>query len=154
MADQSIRGHIQSLLQSGDMVRYTKEVDPDETLSAVSWKTFAQLGKACLFENVKGHPDWRVTSQIVADRKKWASALCVSEDDVVPTLNARIAKPIDPILVPKQGAPVKEVIKIGSEVDLGKIPAMWTSEADPGRYIAIFVERCVAATANIRILPP
>ncbi len=136
MADQSIRGHIAALLRSGDMVRYTKEVDPDETLSAVSWKTFAQLGKACLFENVKGHRDWRVTSQIVADRRKWAAALGVPEDAVVTTLNERIAKPIDPVLVPKAGAPVKEVIRIGAEVDLRTVPAMWTSQDDPGRYIA------------------
>ena len=136
MPDQSIRSHVASLLQQGELIRFTKEIDPDNNLSAVSWQTFARLGKACLFENVKGHPGWRVVSQIVADRRKWAAALGVPEGEVVATLNERIGRFIDPVLVPRERAAVKEVIKIGSEVDLRALPAMWTSQADPGRYIA------------------
>ena len=33
-------------------------------------------------------------------------------------------------------APVKEVILTGEDADLTKLPAMWTSEEDPGPYIA------------------
>ena len=46
MADQSIRRHLLSLEQHGELIRFDREVDPDENLSAVSWKTFAELGKA------------------------------------------------------------------------------------------------------------
>ena len=136
MADQSIRRHLKSLEQHGELIRFDREVDPDENLSAVSWKTFAELGKACLFENVRGHGDWRVASQIVADRAKWGVALGVDEADVVATLNQRIAKTIDAVEIDRAGAPVKEVVAIGKEVDLTRLPAMWTSVRDPGRYIA------------------
>ena len=136
MADQSIRRHLESLEQHGELIRFDREVDPDENLSAVSWKTFAELGKACLFENVRGHGDWRVASQIVADRAKWGVALGVDEADVVATLNQRIAKTIDAVEIDRAGAPVKEVVAIGKEVDLTRLPAMWTSVRDPGRYIA------------------
>jgi 2,5-furandicarboxylate decarboxylase 1 len=136
MPDQSIRSHIAALLQQGELTRFTKEIDPDENLSAVSWQNFARRGQACLFENVKGHPGWRVTSQIVADRRKWAAALGVPEHEVVTTLNERIGISLDPVIVPRDGAPVKEVIRLGKDVDLRTLPAMWTSQADPGRYIA------------------
>ena len=136
MADQSIRRHLLSLEQHGELIRFDREVDPDENLSAVSWKTFAELGKACLFENVKGHRDWRVASQIVADRAKWGVALGVDEADVVAMLNRRIANTIDPVEIDGAGAPVKQVVAIGKDVDLGRLPAMWTSARDPGRYIA------------------
>jgi 2,5-furandicarboxylate decarboxylase 1 len=136
MADQSIRRHLEALEAAGDLVRFTREVDPDENVSALSWKTFARLGKACLFETVAGHPGWRIASQIVADRRKWGTALGVPEAEVVPTLGRRIARPIPPVDIDPAGAPVKEVVAVGREVDLRGIPAMWTSERDPGRYIA------------------
>lgn len=136
MADQSIRRHLAALEAAGELIRFTSEIDPDETLSAVGWKAFSERGKGCLFERVKGHPDWQVASQIVADRRKWGVALGVPEAQVVATLERRIANPLVPVDVSDAEAPVKQVVEIGAEVDLTRIPAMWTSERDPGRYIA------------------
>src|SRR3954452_19045758 len=136
MADQSIRGHLAQLQAAGELIRFAKEIDPDENLSAVSWKAFAEQGKSCLFERVKGAPGWRVASQIVASRRKWALALGVPEEEVVRRMGERIARPIAPVMVGRDQAPVKEVVELGKEIDLTKLPAMWTSERDPGRYIA------------------
>ena len=136
MRDQSIRTHLANLEQQGELIRFTTEIDPDATMSAVSWKSFAERGKACLFTSLKGHPDWRAVSQIVADRRKWAVALGVAEDAVVPTLAERIAQPVPTVDVGRADAPCKEVVMLGREVDLTRLPAMWTSERDPGRYIA------------------
>jgi 2,5-furandicarboxylate decarboxylase 1 len=136
MRDQSIRSHIANLEQQGELIRFTAEIDPDETMSAVAHKTFAELGKSCLFENLKGHPDWRAVAQIVANRRKWAIALGVGESAVMATLAERMAEPVATMEVPREAAPCKEIAMIGDAVDLGRIPAMWTSEKDPGRYIA------------------
>src|SRR5579885_1106853 len=136
MRDQSIRTHLANLEQQGELVRFTAEIDPDSTMSAVAWKSFAERAMSCFFENVKGHPDWRVAAQIVANRKKWAIALGVEEAQVMATLGERIAQPIPTTDVARAAAPCKEVVMIGDEVDLRRIPAMWTSEKDPGRYIA------------------
>lgn len=136
MRDQSIRTHIQNLEQQGELIRFTAEIDPDENMSAVGWKTFAELGQSCLYTNIKGHPGWTAVSQIVANRKKWGVALGVSEAEVVPTLYERITQPIPTVEVDRSEAPCKQVVMLGDEIDLGKIPAMWTSEKDPGRYIA------------------
>jgi 2,5-furandicarboxylate decarboxylase 1 len=136
MRDQSLRTHLANLEQQGELVRFTAEIDPDRNMSAVAHRTFAELGKACLFENVKGHPGWRVAAQLVSDRRKWAVALGVGETEVVATLIERIAARVATATVAREDAPVKEVILLGDEVDLGQLPAMWTSEKDPGRYIA------------------
>jgi 2,5-furandicarboxylate decarboxylase 1 len=136
MRDQSIRTHIANLEQQGELIRISAEIDPDANMSAVAWKSFAELGKSCLFDNLKGHPGWRAVAQIVANRKKWAIALGVNESEVVATMTERIARPVPTVDVARSQAPCKEVVKIGDEVDLGAIPAMWTSEKDPGRYIA------------------
>jgi len=136
MRDQSIRTHIANLEQQGELIRFTAEIDPDTNMSAVAWKSFAELGKSCLFETLKGHPEWRAVAQIVANRRKWAIALGVEEAEVVATLGERIAHPVPTVDVPRAGAPCKEVVMIGDQVDLTRLPAMWTSEKDPGRYIA------------------
>jgi 2,5-furandicarboxylate decarboxylase 1 len=136
MRDQSIRTHLANLEQQGELIRFTAEIDPDETMSAVSHRSFAELGKSCLFENIAGHPGWRAVSQVTANRKKWAIALGVGENEVVATLTERIAAPVPTVEVGSADAPCKDVIAVGDEVDLRRIPAMWTSEKDPGRYIA------------------
>jgi 2,5-furandicarboxylate decarboxylase 1 len=136
MRDQSIRGHIANLEQQGELTRFTAEIDPDTTMSAVSWKSFAEHGQSCLFTALTGHPDWRAVSQIVASRKKWAVALGVAEHEVVPALAERIAQPVPTVDVDRAAAPCKDVVMIGDAVDLTRIPAMWTSARDPGRYIA------------------
>lgn len=136
MRDQSLRSHVKNLVQQGEMIHFTKEIDPLSNLSAIGWKTYDRLGKASLFTNLKGFPGWQVVNQIIADRKKWSVALGVSEDTLIPTLVQRIKRPLKPTMVDRRAAPVKEVIKIGKDVDLTKLPAMWTSERDPGPYIA------------------
>jgi 2,5-furandicarboxylate decarboxylase 1 len=136
MRDQSLRTHLANLEQQGELVRFDAEIDPDENMAAVAHRTFAELGKACLFDKVKGHSAWRVAAQLVADRRKWGVALGVPEAEVVATLIERIAARVPAVDVPRQDAPVKEVVLLGDEVDLTKLPAMWTSEKDPGRYIA------------------
>ena len=70
LQDQGIRGYLQKLENSGEMLRVTKEVDPQTNLSAIEWKTYDQHGKATIFDNIKGHPEWQVCSQIFTDRTK------------------------------------------------------------------------------------
>ena len=97
MGDQSIRSFIQGLEQRGELVRFREPVDPLSNLTAVGWKTYAQLGKASLFTNLVGYPGWQVVNQIVCDRRKWGVALGVEEDEVVATLSERVGQQIDPV---------------------------------------------------------
>lgn len=134
--DQSIRGYLANLEQQGELVRFQKKVDPLENLTAIGWKTYDRLGKASLFDNLTGFPGWQVCNQIITDRRKWGIGLGVEEGEVIETFNQRVKEPIEPVMVNKTEAPVKELIYQGDEVNLGKLPAAWTSELDPGPFIA------------------
>ena len=136
MSVQSLRGHIRNLEQQGELIRVDCETDPEENVSAIGWKTYDQLGKSSLFTNLTGFPGWQLCSQIVTDRKKWAIGLNLSEENLLQQLVARVQNPIDPIDVNNTDAPVKEIVLREKQADLKNIPAMWTSELDPGPYIA------------------
>jgi len=131
---QSLRRHLEALEAADRLHRFDEPADVDNDVSAVSYKTYTALNKACHFTNVTGFPDWAIASQLVMDRSMWAIALGVAEADVVATFAQRLAQPVAPVLV-KEGA-VQEVVETGDAVDLMKIPAIWTSQRDPGRYIA------------------
>ncbi len=131
---QSLRRYLEVLEGEGRLLRIGKSVDVDENISALSYLSYLQRAQGCLFSDVKGFPGWEVASQLVMDRDMWALALGVPESEVVATFAERLATPIAPLL--DTSGPVQEVVETGDEVDLMKIPAMWTSERDPGRYIA------------------
>ena len=131
---QSLRRYLQVLEGEGRLLRMGRAVDVDANLSALSYLAYVLRAQGCLFSNITGFPGWEVASQLVMDRDMWALALGVPESEVVDTFARRLAEPIAPQLV-DSGA-VQEVVEIGDAVDLSKIPAMWTSERDPGRYIA------------------
>ena len=134
--DQSMRGFLARLEKMGELVRFEKQVDPETNMAAVEWKTYDQLGKGSLFTNIKGHNGWQACSQILTDRRKWAAALSLTEEEFLPALARRLQTTIEAVVVDAKDAPVKEVIRTGDDVDLGEIPAMITSENDGGRFIA------------------
>ena len=136
MPDQSFRTFLKNLEQQGELIRFTKEVDPLASMAAVEWKAFNELGKSSLFTNIKGHDGWQACSQILADRRKWAIGLGIEEDTILEHLSGRVREPIPCVDIAGGDAPVREVIKTGDEVDLDDLPAMVTSERDGGRYIA------------------
>lgn len=136
MPDQSYRTFLKNLEQQGELIHFTKEVDPAENMSAIEWKAYNELGKASLFINLKGHDGWRATSQILADRKKWAIGLGVSEDDILDEISERLKNAIKTVEVGADAAPVQEVVFFGDDVNILDVPAMMTSEEDGGRYFA------------------
>jgi 2,5-furandicarboxylate decarboxylase 1 len=136
MPDQSFRTFLANLEQQGEMIRFTKEVDPLTNMSAVEWKTLNDLGKSSLFTNIKGHEGWTACSQILADRRKWAIGLGMEEGDILADINRRVAQPREAEVIASAGAPVREVIITGDDVNLYDIPSMIVSELDGGRYMA------------------
>ena len=136
MPDQSIRTFLANLEQQGEMIRFNKEVDPRANMAAVEWKAYNELGKSSLFTNIKGHEGWQACSQILADRRKWSIGLGIEEEALLETVSARLRAPVGTVAVPRAAAPVKEVVLVGADADLGDVPAMITSEKDGGRFLA------------------
>ena len=94
MGDQSFRGHIRNLEQQGELVRVDAETDVRQNVSTIGWKTYDRFGKSTLFTNLKGFPGWRLASQVVTDRRKWAIGLGVAEKDLIRTVNDRFRRPL------------------------------------------------------------
>ena len=136
IGDQSLRGFLDRLERLGELVRFEKQVDPETNMAAVGWKTYDRLGKGALFTNIQGHQGWQACSQILTDRRKWAIALSLTEDEFLPALARKLQNPIEAVVVDGKGAPVKEVIRTGDDISLDDLPAMITSENDGGRFIA------------------
>ena len=136
MPDQSFRTFLANLEQQGEMVRFTKEVDPLANMSAVEWKTYNELGKSSLFTNIAGYDGWQAVSQILADRRKWAIGLGMDESNILSQVAERVRKPIDTVEVGVEDAPVREIVVEGDDVDLFSLPSMITSEHDGGRFLA------------------
>ena len=136
MPDQSYRTFLQNLEQQGELVRFVKEVDPAQNMAAIEWKTYNELGKASLFTNLKGHEGWHAASEILADRKKWAIGLGVSEDEILDEISDRLKNTVKTVEVDSSAAPVQEVVFEGDDVNILDVPSMMTSEEDGGRYFA------------------
>ena len=136
MPDQSYRTFLQNLEQQGELVRFVKEVDPAQNMAAIEWKTYNELGKASLFTNLKGHEGWQAASEILADRKKWAIGLGVSEDEILDEISDRLKNTVKTVEVDSSAAPVQEVVFEGDDVNILDVPSMMTSEGDGGRYFA------------------
>lgn len=136
MPDQSLRTFLKNLEQQGELLRFTKEVDPAENMAAIEWKAYNELGKSSLFTNLTGHEGWQAVSQILSDRKKWAIGLGIEEDVILDEISKRLRTSVPTVDVPADKAPVQEVVIEGDDVNILDIPAMMTSEEDGGRYFA------------------
>ena len=136
MPDQSFRTFLQNLEQQGEIVRFSKEVDPAQNMAAIEWKTYNEMGKASLFTNLKGHKHWQATSQILTDRKKWAIGLGIDENNILDEISDRLKNTIKTVNVEPEDAPVQEEVFEGDDVNILDVPSMIVSEKDGGRYFA------------------
>ncbi|MEE8472850.1 MAG: UbiD family decarboxylase [Dehalococcoidia bacterium] len=138
MPFDDIRGFIDALDKSGDLVRVTREVDWDLEAAAVSRRVYETQGPALLFENIKDYPKgYRLFNGSIGTYRRVAIAMGLRPDASIGEIHAayeeREQKPVKPVVVQK--APCKDNIMLGDDVDLYKLPAPMIHEGDGGRYI-------------------
>ena len=56
------RQYLQALEKAGQLVHITKEVSPEFEVAAYVRKSSDTYGPAFVFENMKGHPGWRLAA--------------------------------------------------------------------------------------------
>jgi 2,5-furandicarboxylate decarboxylase 1 len=76
-----------------------------------------------------------VVTNVTASRELCAKALGIHPQRVAMEYNDRVSQRVDPIVVNKEEAPVKEVFEKGEEVDLLRFPILTHNYMDPGPYI-------------------
>ena len=125
----SFRDFIQQAAASGDLVTIDRPVDTTFELANVA---HALEGRPVLFNNIIGHPGWRVCAGPCSDRKYFSMDLDVPVDHLISHLARAIDNPTGPPLVDE--APCQEVIV--EDVNLYDLPILLHLPQDAGHYIA------------------
>ena len=130
MQDRDLRAEIAMLRERGLLQTVSREVSVEFELSAVSKKL--AHGPALLFENVKGF-SFPVLVGTMNSMDKISLLLGVEKNEVVHRILWALDHPLQPRIV--EHAPVQEVVLVGHEADLGKLPIPVHYEKDAGPYI-------------------
>ena len=125
--DASLRGYLDT--NSDVVTRITKPVSI-ENVGALS----AQSDTPIVFENIIEKPGFRLCDILVKSRRTQSRALGVAPEDYLKTLAYRLRRPPRP-LKHVTGGPVKEVIRLGKDVDWTVLPAPRHKEKDEHPYV-------------------
>jgi 2,5-furandicarboxylate decarboxylase 1 len=124
-----MRDFLEQAAQSGDLVTIDKPVSTKFELANVA---NALPDKPILFNQIIGHPGWRVCANPCADRRYFSMALGVPVDQLIHHLAHALENPSRPPLV--TDAPCQEVVV--EDVDLNDLPILLHLAQDAGHYIA------------------
>ena len=131
MVQRDMRYCLELFKSASRLLTAKREADPKFEIPAVM-KAAEKVGKAILFEKVKGS-SFRVVNNIFGSRDMLALLFETTAERVVTEWIDRVKNPIEPELV--SSGPVKEVIKKGSDVDLGALPIVTHCSKDAGPFI-------------------
>ena len=128
----SMRGTIEFLRETGDLLVIDKEVDPILEISGI--EKALEGGPPILFEKIKGYPGIRDCGNLIAREETVAQIFDVADPRKVKfKCHQAIRKPIPPRVVEK--APCQEVV-ITDNIDvMGTMPIIKHSERDIGRIL-------------------
>jgi len=140
---------LEQLRSTETIVEVEQEVNPaDFEVTAILRKLEERaLFPAVIYNhcrNIKGEASaLRVISNVFGTRERCAVALDLPADETGFPLSSRYAERtkhlIEPTVVVKQQAPVKEVIKKGANLDLSDYPLVRHHEMDPAPYIDMVI---------------
>jgi UbiD family decarboxylase len=125
--DRSLRNYLET---NADLVTHVKKPVSIDDVGALS----AQSDVPIVFENIIEKPGFRLCDILVKSRTTQARALGVAPADYLRTLAFRLRQPPRGFDVVKSG-PVKEVIKIGDDVDWTTLPIPKHKDADAWPYV-------------------
>ncbi|MCL4261566.1 MAG: UbiD family decarboxylase [Anaerolineae bacterium] len=125
----SLRKFIEQTAVTGDLITIDTPVDTTYELANVA---HALKGRPVLFNQIKGHPGWRVIAGPCADRRYFCLDLGVELPHLLDHLANAVAHPVAPEMV--ETAPCQEVIL--EKFDLRDLPILLHLPEDAGRYIA------------------
>jgi 2,5-furandicarboxylate decarboxylase 1 len=131
---KDLRSYLAELEAAGELLRIKREVDPKTNLAGLAYQAGNRLGKATLFENLVGHPNWQAVSYICAHRRRLAIAIGAEPQDFILDMTKFLEQGLTPCRMVDTG-PVKEVVQVGDQVDLGQLPIHVMSVLDAGPYI-------------------
>lgn len=132
MGYNGLRGFLEYMEARGDLLRVHDPVDTYLEIGSAIRETSDCDGPVLLFDNVKGY-DMPVVAGVFANRRLcYATLQCTRENRIARYVEG-VNNPI-PVRLVKDG-PCQEVVEIGDQVDISKLPIPWYNEKDGGPYI-------------------
>ncbi|MGH7844622.1 MAG: UbiD family decarboxylase domain-containing protein, partial [Candidatus Binatia bacterium] len=132
---KDLRSFIRQLELEGpdEWLRITKKVSPKYEATAILFKLESQSRyPAVYFENINGFSMPAITN-LHATRKRLALALEVPENELIEEYKRRENARVAPVIA-REG-PVKEMIHLGTDVDLGRFPLFTHFDINTAPYI-------------------
>ncbi len=124
-----IRTFIAAARKKGWLVTIDRPVNPDLELAAVA---YALNGRPVLFNNIIGHPHWRVLTGLASNRRHFALALDCQPDQLLFRLADAFARPRPaPVLANARCQDIRH-----QPGNLSDLPILKHLADDAGRYIA------------------
>jgi 2,5-furandicarboxylate decarboxylase 1 len=128
---KDMRTWINQLEQAGELARISEEVNLEYQMAERLAKA---REKAPLFENIKGHPGWKVLGTAPANMRQVALAFNTEPASVNTEYARRMDKGLTKCKMVSSG-PVKDLIFKGGDIRLTDLPAHVQGQKDAGPYI-------------------
>lgn len=126
-----MRTWVDQLSRNDVLLSVKEEIDPQADMSAFLCRS---KEKAVLFENVKGHPGWKVLGQAPGNMANASLAFGTEFRKITTEFVRRLNRGPLPCRI-VNGGPVKDVVHTGNDVQLSKLPAHIQGQKDAGPYI-------------------
>lgn len=126
----TLRGFIEQLKETGELTKITKPVSVEYEMAGI---IAANGEKPIMFENEK-ESKIPVVAGLVSSKELICRSMSITKEQLLPKLLDAIEHPVPAKLVTE--APCQEVVELGADVDLTKLPIMRYTDKDGGKYIA------------------
>jgi 2,5-furandicarboxylate decarboxylase 1 len=127
------RAYLEALAKAGQLARIDKPVSPEFEIAAYVRKSSDTDGPAFVFENVVGHPGWKLAAGLYGTMARLPVALGCGIGEVVDRYGDAVRNPIAPRRV--ASGPCQEIVLTGEQADCTQLPIVVHSERDAGRYL-------------------
>jgi UbiD family decarboxylase len=124
----SLRSFLEEIDAAGELRRHAEPISLRDVVRITE-----SSDEAILFEQPAGC-DTALLANAMGSRRRWAIALGVEPSQIIHEISARLGRPIEPVLV--DDGPVREVVQVGDDVDVTRLPAYLQHALDGGPYIS------------------
>ena len=125
-----LRRFVERLVQAGECEIHDKPIDLVDVAAVLEGNARATWFKAV------GPEQAELIGNVMGSRRRLALALDTDEAGLLPAISERLAKPVKPLKVAAQDAPVQQVVLKGEEADLCALPVHLQHAEDGAPYIS------------------
>ncbi len=137
-----LRTFVEALHAAGELEVRDDPIDLADVASALEANP-----KAVLFRKA-GPEGWELTGNVTASRRRLALAFGTSVAGLLPELLRRLRLAPEIVLVPRERAPVQEIVLTAEEADLTTLPVHLQHGLDGGPYISSSMDFTIDPTTG------